>query len=77
MLTAFRVLRLLRILKLALRSEGLIVLINAIKETFIDISNFTLLLLLYIFVSALIGMEFFAQRIKVNNLDDYVPVEAG
>jgi len=60
MLTAFRVLRLLRILKLALRSEGLIVLINAIKETFIDISNFTLLLLLYIFVSALIGMEFFA-----------------
>ena len=74
MLTAFRVLRILRIFKLALRSESLTTLINAIKETILDVSSFYMLLFLYVFVFALVGMEFFAYRIKVNNLDDYVPV---
>ncbi len=56
-ITAFRMLRLLRIFKLASRSEGLIVLLEAIKNTLSDLMYFALLLVLFIFICALVGMD--------------------
>ena len=69
-ITVFRTLRLLRIFKLASKSEGLIILLGAIKESFKDMAYFSILLVLFLFVSALVGMDFFAYNIRVNNLDD-------
>ena len=69
-ITAFRTLRLLKIFKLASKSEGILLLIKAISETLFDIANFSLLLGLYIFVCALVGMDLFAFRARINNDDE-------
>jgi len=88
-LTAFRTLRLLRVVKLATRSEGIMVLLTvnflhflsfifkAIAQTLKDIGYFGLLLLLYLFISALLGMEFFAEYIKFEDLSNVVPMYPG
>lgn len=69
-ITIFRTFRLLRIFKLASKSESLILLIEAIKDTLLDVAYFSLLLALFIFVSSLVGMDLFAFRIKINNLEE-------
>jgi hypothetical protein len=71
---AFRTLRLLRVFKLATRHEGLVILMEAISETMKDAVYFSLLILLYIYICALIGMDFFAYKIRVDNLIDENPV---
>ncbi len=73
-ITVFRTMRLLRIFKLASKSEGLIVLIEVIKDTIKDCLYFALLLQLFLFVCALIGMDLFAYNIRVNNLEDNFPL---
>jgi len=42
-----------------------------------DIGYFGLLLLLYLFISALLGMELFAEYIKFEDLSNEVPVYPG
>jgi len=69
-ITAFRTLRLLRIFKMATKSESILTLLKAIMQTLKDISFFSLLLLLYIFICALLGMEYFAYQIRVDNLEE-------
>ena len=62
--TAFRTLRVVRVFKLAKRSENLLTLFKAISKTLKDIFYFSCLLFLYIFICALLGMEYFAYEIK-------------
>ena len=72
--TVFRSLRVLRIFKLASRSDSLLILLEAIRTTVKEIMNYLLLLFLFIFIFALLGMELYAYRVRVdeegNPLDD-------
>ena len=63
---AFRTFRLLRIFKLARSWTGLRDLLVTIGKTLKDISNFTVLMLLFIFIYSLVGMEFFVYRMIFN-----------
>lgn len=76
-LAAFRTLRMLRVFKLATKSETMLILISAIVETLKDVAYFCLLLGLYIFICALMGLEAYAYNVKVNNLDDVECVTKG
>ena len=62
-ITVFRSLRVLKIVKLATKNEDLQILLEAIKMTVVEIMNYLLLLALYIFICALVGMELYAYRI--------------
>ena len=62
----------MKIFKLASKSEGILLLIKAITETLVDLSNFSLLLSLYIFVCALVGMDMFAYRCRLSS--DGIPL---
>ena len=82
-LSAFRTLRMLRVVKLATKSDHMLILLTvtffhfyiyffqAIVKTLKTVAYFCGLLFLYIFISALLGMEFYAYKIKVDNHDDY------
>jgi len=72
---AFRTLRLLRVFKLATKHEGLVILLEAITDTLRDVGYFSLLIFLYIYICALIGMDFFAYKIRVDNIIDENPVD--
>lgn len=61
--SSLRALRLLRIMKLARSWDSLRLLINSIMHTLTSIGPFTVLLSLFIYVAALMGMQFFAGRI--------------
>ena len=50
---------------------------QAIVETLKDVAYFCLLLGLYIFICALMGLEAYAYNVKVNNLDDVECVTKG
>ena len=63
-LTAFRAVRLLRIFKLVRSWTSLRVLLKTMWRTLLDIKNFLVLLLIFIFVFALVGREFYAHRVK-------------
>jgi Na+-transporting methylmalonyl-CoA/oxaloacetate decarboxylase gamma subunit len=60
---ALRAFRLLRIFKI-FRVESLRILIDSIAFTLTTIGNYFILLLLFIYVYALLGMTFFADRFK-------------
>lgn len=62
-ITAFRTLRLFRIFKLARSWKTFRNLLIAIGSTISSISYFTILLLLFMLISSLLGMEFFAYRV--------------
>lgn len=62
--TAFRAFRLFRILKLARSWLSLRILLLTIGATFFQIGYFSVLLLIFMLVSALLGMEFFAYKIR-------------
>ncbi len=66
-LTVFRSIRVLRIFKLASRSQNLLILLEAIRKTVKEILNYLFLLCLYIFIMALLGMEFYAYRVRVDH----------
>lgn len=74
-LSVFRTLRLLRVFKLATKNKGLMILLTAIMSTLRDIAYFSLLLVLYIFICSLLGMEIYAYKCKVVSLDDETRVD--
>ena len=76
-ITAFRAIRLLRIFKLARSWTSFQQLLITIGNTIKDISNFTILLLLFILIFALLGMELFAFNIKYNEEKDLVDTHHG
>jgi hypothetical protein len=67
--------RLLRVIKLVNKSEGMVILLQAIMDTFKDLAFFSLLLTLFLFICTLVGMDLFAYNIKINNYDDGIPVK--
>ena len=74
LLKVFRALRLLRIIKLARRWTGLQKIIKKTAESALDILTFAVLLLLFVFIFALLGMEFFAFRVRIDvNTDQIIP----
>lgn len=64
-LSALRAFRLLRIFKI-FRAENLRILIDSIAFTVTTIGNYFVLLILFIYVYALLGMQFFAGKLKFN-----------
>ena len=67
-----RALRLLRIFKLARDWQSLREVLKNLLITVIDISNFTILMMIVIFIYTLLGLELYAYRVKFNNEDmDY------
>eukprot|EP00347_Sterkiella_histriomuscorum_P013361 403365010 len=65
--TALRAFRLLRIFKLAKSWKKLQQLLKTIWKTLKDVSTFSILLFLFIFVYSLLGMEMFAFKAKFNS----------
>ena len=61
-LSGFRALRLLRIFKLTVHVRAIRELLRKIGQSLKDISNFSLLLLLLMYIFALLGMDLFAER---------------
>lgn len=60
-LNAFRALRLLRMMKLSKSWKALRILLGAMSRSLKKIANFGVLLLLFMFIFALLGMELFAN----------------
>ena len=69
-MNVFRTVRILRVFKLAAKSETIIILFTAIVKTLKDIAYLSCLLCLYIFICALLGRDIYAYTIKVNNIDE-------
>lgn len=63
-ISAFRAIRLLRIFKLARSWKSFQIMLIKIGMTLKDISNFVILLFLFIFIYAMLGMELFAYKIR-------------
>mmetsp|Transcript_6096 Transcript_6096/g.8197 ORF Transcript_6096/g.8197 Transcript_6096/m.8197 type:complete len:125 (-) Transcript_6096:229-603(-) len=59
-MSAFRALRLLRVVKLARHWQAFQEILKTMISSLVDIANFSLLLLLMIFIFALLGMELFS-----------------
>merc|ERR1719408_20810 len=62
--TALRAFRLMRIFKLAKKWTSFRIMLKAIVATLMEMGNFSVLLLLMMFVFSLMGMEFFANTFK-------------
>jgi hypothetical protein len=73
-ITAVRAVRLIRIFKLARSWKRFEDLLKTMSKTFKDISNFSILLFLFMFTYALIGRELFAHRVKLNSDGDPDPL---
>jgi hypothetical protein len=63
-IAVFRTMRLLRVFKLATKSKSLLILLSAIMKTMKDISFFSLLLFIFLFIVSLLGREFFSYKVK-------------
>ncbi|MES1907626.1 MAG: hypothetical protein MHM6MM_000707 [Cercozoa sp. M6MM] len=63
-ISMLRVLRLLRVFKLANRWPALARLLEVVLSAFSSLSSFSLILLLFTFIYALLGMQLFAGRLK-------------
>jgi voltage-dependent calcium channel L type alpha-1D len=68
-ISAFRAFRLLRVFKLAKSWTSLRNLLNTIRKTLFDVAYFSILLLLFMFIYALLGMELYAYRVKFDRFD--------
>ena len=64
--TVFRILRLTRILKLAKSWNSFNYFLITIGSTLMKISSFGVILFLFIFIFAMMGMEFYAQKVRFN-----------
>ena len=64
--TVFRILRLTRILKLAKSWSNFNYFLITIGSTIMKISSFGVILFLFIFIFAMMGMEFYAQKVRFN-----------
>ena len=71
-LSALRALRLLRIIKLARHWKDFQNILGTMVSSLIDISNFTVLLCLIIYILALLGMEMFAYSVYIDTEGDPV-----
>jgi len=74
-LNAFRALRLLRMLKLSKSWKALADILRKTAESMKDISNFSLLLILFMYIFALLGMELFANAALVDEDDNLIAGE--
>jgi hypothetical protein len=63
-ISAFRIFRLFRLIKLVKGWKRFQELVNTIVLSFKDVSNFSVLLFLFIFIYTLLGRELFAYKIK-------------
>jgi hypothetical protein len=61
-MSALRTFRLFRVFKLAKNWTELQKLLEAIVKTTFDIANFAVLLILFMYIMALVGMQFFANE---------------
>ena len=75
MFSACRAFRLFKIFKL-FKVGDLRVLIDSIAFTMTTISDYVILLLLFIYVFALLGMSFFAGKLKFDDNDKFVSFES-
>ena len=71
-LNAFRALRLLRMLKLAKAWHALAEILRKTAKSLKDVSNFSLLLFLFMYIFALLGMELFANIALIDEDDNLV-----
>lgn len=72
--TALRTFRLLRIFKLARTWTKLKNLLKTILQTLKDVSTFSILLLVFLSIYTLMGMELFAFQLKFNDTHEYDPI---
>lgn len=73
-LSAFRAIRLLRIFKLARSWKSFQDMLVKIGRSLKDISNFAVLLFIFITTYSILGMELYAQKIKIDRFGDIVPL---
>ena len=66
-MSAFRGFRLLRLFKLARSWTAMRDLLATMARTLADISYFSIILLLFMFIFSLLGMELFAHRLKFDS----------
>ncbi len=71
-----RTFRILRLFKLAKSWKQLQKLITTLWVTLVDIGSFTIVLFLFMFIYAILGMELFAENAKFTK-DDKVDMENG
>ena len=74
--TAFRCLRLVRIFRMARRWTSMADLIGRCRKTVDDVGNVALLMALTLFVFALLGMQLFANKLRVDPETGY-PLKIG
>ena len=74
-ITVLRAFRILRIFKLAKTWTELHELLGTLWKTIIDISSFTVVLFLFMFIYTILGMELFAFKAKFTN--DQLDLENG
>jgi len=70
--TALRAFRLLRVFKLAKSWKRFQLLLETMFHTLRDVASFSVLLLLFIFILTLLGMELFSNKVKINPVTFYV-----
>jgi len=73
-LSAFRTFRLFRVFKMAKEWKSLQVLLKTMLKTILEIGNFAVLLLLFMFIYALIGMQFFSNRMRFYDSGEAIPI---
>ena len=73
-ISALRGARLLRILKMAKEWETMQTLLRLIAKTVLEIGNFGILLVLFIFIYSLCGMQFFSNRMVFDSMDAPVDI---
>ena len=74
-ISALRGARLLRILKMAKEWETMQTLLRLIGKTVLEIGNFGILLILFIFIYSLCGMQFFSNRMVFDHLGAPVDIK--
>jgi hypothetical protein len=75
--TALRAFRLLRVFKLAKSWKRFQLLLETMAHTLKDVASFSILLMLFIFILTLLGMELFANKMKLDPITNYVDMENG
>lgn len=73
-ISALRAIRLLRVFKLARSWTSFRILLEKMVITLKDISNFSVLMFIFMFIYILLGMEIYAYRVKYNNDDLEFPL---
>ena len=70
---ALRALRLLRVIKLARSWTALQDILGKIIKSLKDISNFGVLLFLFLYIYALLGMDMFSNKIRYDYFGELIP----